>query len=111
VARIELEGEWLGKLTGFAGVIGRPLSHVERWMVSLDPQGKECYRLVPYDACVMTHKELMQAMVTPGELPVSTEEMFEFAMAAMTNLKIRSDYQSMRVKQLTENHKRQGGNS
>lgn len=105
VARVVLEGEWLGKPASsgsFADIVGQPLKRSERWMVSLDAQGRERYQLIPYDACVMTQQELMQAMVTPGELPVSTEEMFEFAMAAMANLKARSDYQSMRVKQQTE---------
>ncbi|SFP39801.1 P22_AR N-terminal domain-containing protein [Geopseudomonas sagittaria] len=94
VARVELEGEFLGKPTGFGGVIGRPLSPIERWMVSLDPQGQERYTPVPVDACVMTHRELIKAMVTPGALDVSTEEMFEFSMAALANLKARSDTQS-----------------
>lgn len=102
VARVELEGEWMGKLTGFAGVIGRPMSPIERWMVSLDPQGRERYTPVPVDACVMTHRELIKAMVTPGALDVSTEEMFELSMAALANLKARSDSQGMRLQQLSD---------
>lgn len=102
VAGYAIEGEFLGKLTGFAGVIGRPLSPIERWMVSLDPQGRERYTPVPVDACVMTHRELIKAMVTPGALDVSTEEMFEFSMAALANLKARSASQGMRQQQLSD---------
>lgn len=102
VARVELEGEWLGKPGNFAGVIGRPLSPIERWMISLDPQGQERYTPIPVDACVMTHRELIKAMVTPGALDVSTEEMFEFSMAALANLKARSASQGMRQQQLSD---------
>ncbi len=98
VARVVLEGEWLGAATNsFAGLIGQPLKRGERWLVSLDVQGRERFEPVPYDACVMTHQELLQAMVTPGELPVSTEEMFELAMSALVNLKARSDFQARRL--------------
>lgn len=97
VAVYAIEGEFLGQLTGFAGVIGQPLKRGERWLVSLDAQGRERFEPVPYDACVMTHQELLQAMVTPGELPVSTEEMFELAMSALVNLKARSDFQARRL--------------
>ncbi|SEJ58274.1 P22_AR N-terminal domain-containing protein [Pseudomonas linyingensis] len=102
VARIVLEGEWMGKPSNFSEIIGRPLARGERWMVCTDTAGREQYSPIPYDACVMTHKELIQAMVTPGELAVSTEEMFEFSMAALANLKARSDCQSQRVKLLTD---------
>ncbi|THG87119.1 phage antirepressor protein [Pseudomonas sp. A-1] len=102
VAGYAIEGEFLGQLTGFAGVIGRPLSPIERWMVSLDPQGRERYTPVPVDACVMTHRELIKAMVTPGALDVSTEEVFEFSMAALANLKVRSASQGMRQQQLSD---------
>lgn len=102
VAGYAIEGEFLGQLTGFAGVIGRPLSPIERWMISLDPQGRERYTPVPVDACVMTHRELIKAMVTPGALDVSTEEMFEFSMAALANLKARSASQGMRQQQLSD---------
>ncbi|HBO6208451.1 TPA: Rha family transcriptional regulator [Pseudomonas aeruginosa] len=108
VARVVLEGEWMGKSTAFSDIIGRPLTRIERWMVYTDFEGNEQYKPIPYDACVMTHRELIQAMVTPGDMPVSTEEMFEFAMAALANLKGRSDYQARQLKHLTDK-KRQGG--
>lgn len=108
IARVVLEGEWMGKSTAFSDIIGRPLTRIERWMVYTDFEGNEQYKPIPYDACVMTHRELIQAMVTPGDMPVSTEEMFEFAMAALANLKGRSDYQARQLKHLTDK-KRQGG--
>ncbi|MOA65708.1 hypothetical protein D3C78_1921860 [compost metagenome] len=50
----------------------------------------------------MTHRELIKAMVTPSALDVSTEEMFEFSMAALANLKARSNSQGMRLQQLSD---------
>src|SRR5690606_17070172 len=95
VARIELEGEFLGKLTGFAGVIGRPLGPIDRWMVYTDFHGNEQYKPIPLDACVMTRRELLQEMVTTGDMPVSAEELIELAMAAMSKLKARSAGRSL----------------
>ncbi|MOA44062.1 hypothetical protein D3C78_1662900 [compost metagenome] len=98
------EGEWMPKpdsLQGFGALIGRPLGRVERWMVSTNHTGKEQYTLIPTDACVLSHRDLIKAMVaTPGDLPVSTEEMFEFVAAGMQNLKQRADYQGQQIRQL-----------
>lgn len=96
IAAYALEGEWLKReeLPGFGALIGRPLNMVERWMVSRDGKGVECYSLISSDACVMTHRQLIEAMLRPGELGVSTDEMFEFVAAGMQNLKMRSDRQA-----------------
>ncbi|WP_394543691.1 BRO-N domain-containing protein [Azorhizophilus paspali] len=76
-----------------------PSLTTRRWLVYFDHMGREQIKPVPEDACVLSHRELIKAMVrTPGDLPVSTEEMFEFVAAAMANLKARADYQSSRIK-------------
>lgn len=95
VAAYVLEGEWLGQLTGFAGIIGRPLGPTDRWMVYTDFHGNEQCKPIPLDACVMTRRELLQEMVTTGDMPVSAEELIEFAMAAMSKLKARSAGRSL----------------
>ncbi|WP_236235051.1 BRO-N domain-containing protein [Pseudomonas tohonis] len=95
VAAYALEGEWLGReaIEGFAGLIGKRLKRSERWLVSLDPAGKEQYTPVPENASVLSYEELIAGMVsTRGDIPVSIDEMFEFVMAAILNIKSRSDH-------------------
>lgn len=95
VAAYALEGEWLGReaFDGFAGLIGKRLKRSERWLVSLDPAGKEQYTPVPENASVLSYEELIAGMVsTRGDIPVSIDEMFEFVMAAILNIKSRSDH-------------------
>jgi prophage antirepressor-like protein len=93
VAAYALEGEYLPKQEGIQ-IAGSPRS---RYLVSFDHKGDQRVQMIPADACVMTHRELIAAIVTPGELPVSTDEMFEFVVAGMSNLKARSDYQARKV--------------
>lgn len=95
VAAYALEGEWLGRdaLEGFGGLIGKRLKGSERWMVSVDHTGQEQYTPIPENASVLSYEDLIAGMVsTRGDIPVSTDEMFEFMMAALTNLKCRTDH-------------------
>lgn len=95
VAAYALEGEWLGRdaLEGFGGLIGKKLKGAERWLVSVDHTGQEQYTPVPENASVLSYEDLIAGMVsTRGDIPVSTDEMFEFVMAALTNIKCRSDH-------------------
>lgn len=95
VAAYALEGDWLGReaIDGFAGLIGKRLKRSERWLVSLDPAGKEQYTPVPENASVLSYEELIAGMVsTRGDIPVSIDEMFEFVMAAMLNIQCRTDH-------------------
>ncbi|MFW4586776.1 Bro-N domain-containing protein [Pseudomonas aeruginosa] len=97
------EGEWLpkGDIKGFGSLIGRPLNKVERWMVFTDHKGEEQYMPIPNDACVMPIREIIRTMVnTPGEIPVSTDEIFEFAQATLLTLKNRSDWQNCQIRQM-----------
>jgi hypothetical protein len=102
IAAYALEGEWLPKeapVSGFGALIGRPLGRVERWMVSHDGNGQEQYQQLPDGACVLTHRDLMKAMTMP-EIFVTTEDMFQFTMAALNVLKVRSEGQSSQLELL-----------
>lgn len=82
------EGEFIPK--GGAGVeLPAELSPTQRFLVFADGAGNRQVQPIPIDACVMTHRELIQAMLHTGGVPVSADEMLEFAMAALTNLKAR----------------------
>lgn len=106
IAAYALEGEWLPKRDSD---IPDSLSQTERYMLYADHTGKRQIKAIPYDACVLSHKDLIKGMVsTPGDIPVSTEDMFEFAMAALVNLQARSNYQAKRVRDLTAACKQNG---
>lgn len=95
IARVTLEGEWMPKQDGIQIEAG-PL---RRYLVSFNHVGEQRITEIPHDACVLSHRDLIKGMLTPGEIMVSTEEMFEFAMSALTSLKARSDYQANRLRE------------
>lgn len=95
IAAYALEGEWFPKDWGVQ-VEAVPL---RRYLISFDHKGRQHVSLVPSDASVMSHQNLIEAMVNPGDLAVSTDEMFEFTMAALANLKRRSDFQDQKLRQ------------
>ncbi|TWH63831.1 hypothetical protein LX59_03082 [Azomonas agilis] len=96
VARLELEGEFLGKddqpkLEPFAQIIGRPLKPIERWIVYTDGSDKEQYRPIPIDSFVMTPAKLLYVMANTPDAPIPTQDLFDFVVAALSKLKaIRS---------------------
>ncbi|WP_313308779.1 BRO-N domain-containing protein [Stutzerimonas nitrititolerans] len=89
-----LEGEWLEKPKGIQIEPGR----FRRYLVSFNHNGEQQITPVPADACVMTVEQMIKAMLTPGDLPVSTDEMFEFVQAGLMNLKMRSDCQTHQLR-------------
>lgn len=97
IAAYAIDGEYLPKQDGIQ-LEPKPNA---RYLVSFNHKGEQRIDDLPSDACVMTHQEMMKAMTTPGELPVSTDEMFEFTMAALANLKVRSWSQAQRLKHAT----------
>lgn len=106
VAAYALESEWLPKQDAD---IPESLAMNERYMVFADQNGKRQIKAIPCDAYVLSHKDLIRGMVaTPGDIPVSTEGMFEFALAALANLKARADYQARRVCDLSAACRRNG---
>ncbi|MDH0638188.1 hypothetical protein N5D52_14670 [Pseudomonas sp. GD03860] len=87
IAAYSIEGEYLPKDEGLH-VSGEPGS---RYMVSFNHRGERKVAEIPDDAYVLSQYELIKGMVaTPGEIMVATEDLFDFAIAAMTNLKHRS---------------------
>lgn len=94
IAAYSLEGEFIGKQQG----IQIEAAPGRRYLVSYDRNGEQRVMPVPDDACVMTHQQLIKAMLLPGDLPVSTEEMFEFVQAGLANLKMRSDCQTQQLR-------------
>lgn len=94
IAAYSLEGEFIGKQQG----IQIDAAPGQRYLVSYDRNGEQRITPVHRDACVMTHQQLIKAMLIPGDLPVSTDDMFEFVQAALVNLKMRSDFQAQELK-------------
>ncbi len=94
IAAYTLEGEWLAKADSITTASTR------RWLISRDHAGNEQRTPVPDDACVMSTRQMLDAIVRPGELGISTDEMHQFAMAALANLKMRLDNQSLLLKQM-----------
>ena len=61
----------------------------ERLLVSYDHKGNQKVDKVPANAFVLSHDDLLQGLVLDSDIPVTTEMMFEYAMAALINLKAR----------------------
>ncbi|SFF12568.1 hypothetical protein [Nitrosomonas sp. Nm166] len=61
-----------------------------RWLISFDHEGKIHTKPVPPDACVMTKKEMLEA-INKG-MVLDTNMLAEFAIATVNNLKSRCDY-------------------
>ena len=96
IAAYALEGEYMPKQDG---IQLQPVP-LRRYLVSFNHEGKQQASVIPPDACVMSRSEMLDAIVRPGELAVSTDEMYQFAMAALANLKMRLDNQSWQLKQM-----------
>ncbi|MFC0710733.1 BRO-N domain-containing protein [Azorhizophilus paspali] len=98
---LPLEGEWLSKTSTkagtFADILGRPMTSTERWLVYADSNGNEHLKSVPDDACVLSHRDLIRGMLG-CDIPVHPDEMFEFALAAIANIKIRYNNQYSRIR-------------
>ncbi|MCQ4271037.1 phage antirepressor N-terminal domain-containing protein [Pseudomonas kuykendallii] len=71
-----------------------------RWLVSFDRNGKEVVTAVPQDACVLTLPDFLKALAVDGDLGVTGDELFEFAIAALANLRRRSAYMTKRLSEL-----------
>ncbi len=81
-----VEGEFLPKREQVQ-IVGGPQ---KRYLVSFDHKGEQRVEEVADDACVLSTRDLIKGMVmSPGDIPVSTPDMFEFLMAAVVNLRGR----------------------
>ncbi len=89
VAAYVFEGEFLPKRDQIQ-LVGGPQ---KRYLVSFDSKGDQVVEEVADDACVLSTRQLIKGMVmSPGDIPVSTPDMFEFLMAAVVNLRGRFEY-------------------
>ncbi|WP_263407520.1 phage antirepressor N-terminal domain-containing protein [Pseudomonas putida] len=89
-----VEGEFLPKREQVQ-IVGGPQ---KRYLVSFDHKGAQRVEEVADDACVLSTRELIKGMVmSPGDIPVSTPDMFEFLMAAVVNLRGRFEYMARRA--------------
>lgn len=76
-------------------IVGGPQ---KRYLVSFDHKGEQRVEEVADDACVLSTRDLIKGMVmSPGDIPVSTPDMFEFLMAAVVNLRGRFSYIARKV--------------
>ena len=64
----------------------------KRWLITLDDQGREHVKLIPYGAVVMTPVDFLKAIAngTAGH-SVTDGDLLEFIQAASTRLKTRAD--------------------
>lgn len=89
-----VEGEFLPRRDQVQ-IVGGPQ---KRYLVSFDHKGRQQAQEVPDDACVLSTRDLIKGMVmSPGDIPVSTPDMFEFLMAAVINLRGRFEYMARKV--------------
>lgn len=94
VAAYVFEGEFLPKRDQIQ-LVGGPQ---KRYLVSFDSKGEQVIEEVADDACVLSTRQLIKGMVmSPGDIPVSTPDMFEFLMAAVVNLRGRFEYMARRA--------------
>lgn len=89
-----VEGEFLPRRDQVQ-IVGGPQ---KRYLVSFDHKGEQRVEEVADDACVLSTRDLIKGMVmSPGDIPVSTPDMFEFLMAAVVNLRGRFEYMARRA--------------
>lgn len=94
VAAYVFEGELLPKREQVQ-IVGGPQ---KRYLVSFDHKGEQRVEEVADDACVLSTRDLIKGMVmSPGDIPVSTPDMFEFLLAAVINLRGRFEYMARRT--------------
>ncbi|MDF3175055.1 BRO family protein [Pseudomonas sp. ER28] len=94
VAAYVFEGDLLPKREQVQ-IVGGPQ---KRYLVSFDYKGEQRVEEVADDACVLSTRDLIKGMVmSPGDIPVSTPDMFEFLMAAVINLRGRFEYMARRT--------------
>lgn len=89
VASYAIEGEYISRNDSIS-LIPERLSQCERYLISADPKGNKQITPVPMDAFVLSRQQFMKSMLVDGDMPVSTEEMFQFVALATESLRRRS---------------------
>lgn len=94
VAAYVFEGDLLPKREQVE-IVGKPF---KRYLVAFNHKGEQSVEEIPDNAYILSQHELMEGMVaTPGDIPVSVPDMFNFLMAAVVNLKSRYEYMTRRA--------------
>ena len=83
-----LEGEYLPKEGSQSVDIPEGLPS-QRFLVSTDRSGNRQVKPVPTDACVMTPTQFLTEVTGQGGIHLPAAVLFDFAIAAMTKLKMR----------------------
>ncbi|WP_244160667.1 BRO-N domain-containing protein [Phytopseudomonas punonensis] len=93
IAAYALEGDWLPK-------DARPkiLSREQRVLGYLDLNGVERWEDIAAGAYILTRREFIDSMLVHCDMPVTTDEMFEFAQLALANLNSRSNCMAAQLK-------------
>ncbi|NES11470.1 Rha family transcriptional regulator [Pseudomonas laurentiana] len=93
VAAYVFDGELLPKREQVQ-IVGEPF---KRYLLAFNHKGEQSVEEISEGAFILSKRELMEGMVaTPGDIPVSIPEMFQFLMAAVVNLKSRYEYMAQR---------------
>lgn len=89
VAAYSLEGQYLPK---------QPDTHFDvsrggRYLLSFNHKGEQQITQVPDDAYVLSQNDFLKGIAhIPGDIPITADGLFEFAIAAMNNLRLRSQF-------------------
>nr|WP_277425519.1 phage antirepressor N-terminal domain-containing protein [Pseudomonas chlororaphis] len=91
VAAYSLDGQYLPKQADTQFNVNRN----GRYLLSFNHKGEQQITQVPDDAYVLSQDDFLKGIAhTPGDIPITTDGLFEFAIAAMNNLRLRSQAKS-----------------
>ncbi|MEW7854809.1 phage antirepressor N-terminal domain-containing protein [Pseudomonas chlororaphis] len=95
VAAYSLEGQYLPKQPEQQFNVVRE----GRYMLSFNHKGEQQITQIPENAYVLSSQEFLKGIAhIPGDIPITTDDLFQFAIAAMNNLRLRSQSQVGRAK-------------
>lgn len=87
VAAYAIEGQYLPRTAEPQFDVSRN----GRYLLSFNHKGEQQIDQVPDDAYVLSQEEFLKGIAhVPGDIPISTDRLFEFALAVINNLRIRS---------------------
>ncbi|WP_256589817.1 phage antirepressor N-terminal domain-containing protein [Pseudomonas sp. Choline-02u-1] len=91
VAAYAIEGQYLPKPAEPYFDVGQD----GRYMLSFNHKGEQQITRIPDDAYVLSSREFLKGIAhIPGDIPISTDDLFEFALAALSNLRLRSKHRA-----------------
>lgn len=91
VAAYAIEGQYLQKPVEPYFDVGQD----GRYMLSFNHKGEQQITRIPDNAYVLSSQEFLKGIAhIPGDIPISTDDLFEFALAALSNLRLRSKHRA-----------------